>query len=157
MSLGDITTVNINLLQSGLQHNVIPNQAEACIDMRIAPSVDLEKFEKQVYNWVEEEGGTIETIQKSKSNNVTLLTKENEWWQKLLFVAEKRNISLEPEIFPAATDARYIRQLGLPALGISPFRHTPVLLHDHDEYLKDDIFLEGIAFYTDLIDSFTQF
>jgi aminoacylase len=40
---------------------------------------------------------------------------------------------LEPQIFPAATDSRYLRQLGVPALGFSPMRHTPVLLHDNDE------------------------
>ncbi|RHZ71213.1 hypothetical protein Glove_261g28 [Diversispora epigaea] len=61
------------------------------------------------------------------------------------------NISIEPEIFPAATDSRYLRKLGIPALGISYLKNTPILLHDHDERINENLFLEGIEFYTDLI------
>jgi hypothetical protein len=38
-----------------------------------------------------------------------------------------------PEIFPASTDARYFRELGIPAFGFSPMANTPILLHDHNE------------------------
>ena len=39
----------------------------------------------------------------------------------------------------------------VPCLGISPFRFTPILLHDHDEYVTEDRFMEGLTFYTDLV------
>jgi hypothetical protein len=39
----------------------------------------------------------------------------------------------KPEVFPASTDARYFRKIGLPAFGFSPMENTPVLLHDHNE------------------------
>jgi aminoacylase len=39
----------------------------------------------------------------------------------------------KPEVFPASTDARYFRKIGLPAFGFSPMANTPVLLHDHNE------------------------
>lgn len=29
--------------------------------------------------------------------------------------------------------------------------HTPLLLHDHNEYLNKDIFLKGITIYQELI------
>jgi aminoacylase len=67
-----------------------------------------------------------------------------------------RNIPLETEIFPAATDARYVRSLGIPALGISPMRHTPVLLHDHDEYLNENVFLDGIKWYCEVISALSS-
>lgn len=62
-----------------------------------------------------------------------------------------RNIQLKSQIFAAATDSRYIRELNIPALGFSPINNTPVLLHDHNEYLNRDVFLRGIEIYCKLI------
>jgi aminoacylase len=36
-------------------------------------------------------------------------------------------------------------------LGFTPICNTPVLLHDHDEYLSEDIFLRGLRIYTHII------
>ncbi|KAJ8952137.1 hypothetical protein NQ318_018473 [Aromia moschata] len=48
-----------------------------------------------------------------------------------------RGLKLKPQVFPGGTDSRYVRSLGLPAIGFSPINNTPVLLHDHDEYLDE--------------------
>lgn len=151
LTIGDVTSVNITMLKAGVQANVVPDAAEACVDMRVAPSVDLKKLSAQIHSWAEQEGATLEFIQQFWSNRCTPLTKDNLWWQGLQEVASEKGIRLEPEIFPAATDSRYVRQAGYDALGISPFRFTPVLLHNHDEFLNDKIFLEGIEFYKDLL------
>ena len=58
---------------------------------------------------------------------------------------------LELEIFPAATDGRYLKLAGVPGLGFSPMNHTPILLHDHNEFLNERVYLEGIAIYEDVI------
>lgn len=42
-------------------------------------------------------------------------------------------------------------QIGIPALGFSPMMYTPVLLHDHDEYLNENTFLNGINIYYNII------
>lgn len=60
-------------------------------------------------------------------------------------------VEVEPEIFPASTDSRFLRELGIPALGFSPMRNTPILLHDHNEYIDERVFLEGIGVYEHLI------
>lgn len=92
-------------------------------------------------------------------------------------------MKLKCEIFPAATDSRYIRavsidvfptgtwpvthflwpcfltvaspsnifQAGRPAIGFSPMNYTPVLLHDHNEFLNEQVFLRGIEIYAHLI------
>lgn len=60
-------------------------------------------------------------------------------------------VDVEPEIFPASTDSRFIRELGIPALGFSPMRNTPILLHDHNEYIDQSVFLDGIGVYERLI------
>lgn len=42
-------------------------------------------------------------------------------------------------------------QLGIPALGFSAMNHTPILLHDHNEFLNERVFLRGIGIYEDII------
>ena len=60
-------------------------------------------------------------------------------------------VHVEPEIFPAATDSCFFRELGIPALGFSPMRNTPILLHDHNEYIDISVFVEGISVYERVI------
>lgn len=42
-------------------------------------------------------------------------------------------------------------QAGCPAIGFSPMNNTPVLLHDHNEFLNKDVFLKGIDIYAAII------
>ena len=62
-----------------------------------------------------------------------------------------RNLKLDVQVFPGATDIRYLRDVGIPALGFSPINNTPVLLHDNDEFLNEKTFLKGITIYEALI------
>lgn len=65
---------------------------------------------------------------------LTAIDRSNPWWNLLEEAVRNANGKLEtPEIFPASTDARYFRNLGLPAIGFSPIANTPSLLHDHNE------------------------
>lgn len=65
---------------------------------------------------------------------MTRTDESNPWWpafmQAIAAVGGKLG---KPEILPSTTDSRYIRQLGIPALGFSPMTNTPILLHDHNE------------------------
>ncbi|KAL2915548.1 adenylate cyclase [Polyrhizophydium stewartii] len=151
LRLGDVTTTNITLMNAGVQFNVVPEEAWAGVDMRVAPSVNLTTFREQVVQWGAEEGTTIEFVQAFMSNAATPLNDGNLWWQKIRSVAEQRGVELDPEIFPAATDSRFLRKIGLPAIGISCIRNTPVLLHDHNEYLNEKLLIEGVEFYAQLI------
>ena len=62
-------------------------------------------------------------------------------------------MTVKPQIFPAGTDSRYLRELGIPAIGFSPMNNTPILLHDHNEFLNENVFLEGINIFTDIIEN----
>lgn len=60
---------------------------------------------------------------------------------------QKLGVPVEAEVFPAATDSRFIRRLGIPAFGFSPMNKTEILLHEHNESLHKDTFLRGIDVY----------
>ena len=62
--------------------------------------------------------------------------------KSILFICRKLNTS--KEIFPAATDSRFLREKGIPAFGFTPLNNTPILLHDHNEFINDKVFLRGI-------------
>jgi aminoacylase len=75
---------------------------------------------------------------------------------------DRLGIEVEPEIFPAATDSRYFRLKDTPCFGFSPISNTPVLLHDHNEFLNSQVgvflcllrfqvFLDGIAVFEAVI------
>lgn len=55
------------------------------------------------------------------------------------------------KVFPGGTDSRYIRSVGIPAIGFSPMNNTPILLHDHDEFLHAAVYLRGIEIYQKII------
>merc|ERR1712151_733319 len=58
---------------------------------------------------------------------------------------------VEREIFPAGTDSRFLREIGVPSIGFSPMAETPILLHEHNEALSVATFLRGIAVYERII------
>ena len=62
-------------------------------------------------------------------------------------------MKVRPQIFPAGTDSRYLRELGIPAIGFSPMNNTPILLHDHNEFLNETVFLKGIDIFEDIIEN----
>uniref|UniRef100_A0A667G7F7 N-acyl-aliphatic-L-amino acid amidohydrolase n=1 Tax=Lynx canadensis TaxID=61383 RepID=A0A667G7F7_LYNCA len=110
-------------------------------------------FEEQLQGWCQAagEGVTFEFIQKWTESRVTSTNDSDPWWAAFSGVFKDMNLTLEPEIFPAATDSRYLRAVGVPALGFSPMNCTPVLLHDHDERLHEAVFLRGVDIYTRLL------
>ncbi|EGG24895.1 N-acyl-L-amino-acid amidohydrolase [Cavenderia fasciculata] len=157
--LGDVTTLNLTVLKAGVgegpfpnySYNVIPTKAEAGFDIRIPPTVNLEDFLKQIREWTSEEGLSFEFANYTAKNEMTGVTDDNTWWKTFKQSAENIGIKLVPEIFPAATDSRFIRNLGIPAFGFSPINNTPILLHDHNEFLNEKTFIRGLDIYEQIL------
>ena len=87
-----------------------------------------------------------------KTNKKMSLIHDNYPWFEAISIAVKRHkIEIEPKIFPAGTDCAFIRNAGIPAFGFSPMPNTPVLLHDHNEFLNEKVFMNGIDIFVDVI------
>lgn len=160
LKLGDVTTVNINMIKGGAfaadgqswQTNIIPSNAKAAIDMRIAPTVDLAKFELELHENAHKHRINLNILQCMRQNPVTSTDPEQSlWWKTFIDVCKDEKIKPQVAVFPAATDSRFLRAKGIPAIGFSPMNNTPVLLHDHNEYLNEKIFLRGIDFFVTLV------
>lgn len=152
-TLGDVTTVNMTMVKGGVAYNVVPAEMDVSFDLRIPPTVDLQEFEKQIKTWCKEAGEdvTYKFAQKHMDQSTTSTEESDPWWQAFSSTCKAMNMTLIKEIFPAATDSRFIRELGLPAIGFSPMNVTPILLHDHNEYLNEGVFLQGIQVYERLL------
>uniref|UniRef100_A0A8C2WYL9 N-acyl-aliphatic-L-amino acid amidohydrolase n=1 Tax=Cyclopterus lumpus TaxID=8103 RepID=A0A8C2WYL9_CYCLU len=152
-TLGDVTTVNMTMVKGGVAYNVIPADMDVSFDLRIPPKVNLQEFERQIKKWCTEAGEdvTYKFAQKSMNQKLTSTAENDPWWSAFSAACKAMNLTLEKEIFPAATDSRFIRAVGIPAIGFSPMNRTPILLHDHNEYLNERVFLKGISVFERLI------
>ncbi len=98
---------------------------------------------------------TIEIVNGELENPVTSPT--NPFVQQMVRLLETElHQKTQLEIFPASTDARFVRGKQIPVIGFSPMQLTPVLLHDHNEYLNDQVYLKGVYLYTRIIQSLSQ-
>ncbi len=115
LTLGDVTTVNLTFMSGGVQMNVVPNEFTVGFDIRITPTTPLKKFEAMLDQWMEEAGGGIDVKYEQKFTDQTLtsVAEEDPWYQAFMRAANKNNLKIEPRIFPAGTDSRYLREASL--------------------------------------------
>ena len=83
---------------------------------------------------------------------MTSVDAKNPWFQALMKGAKKyQDLEIVTRIFPASSDSSYLRNVGIPSYGFSPMPNTPILLHDHNEFLNENVFLRGIEIFCDVI------
>ncbi|XP_071485723.1 aminoacylase-1-like [Diadema antillarum] len=150
--LGDIQTVNLTRMSGGVANNVVPIELRLRFDLRLSPWQTPEYLEKKIEEMVAAggDGVSFEWLRKGVCFT-TPLEDSNAWWMAFKKACDEEKLELEKEIFPAATDSCYIRALGIPCLGFSPISNTKILLHDHNEFLNENVFLRGIAIYESII------
>ncbi|OLY84192.1 Aminoacylase-1 [Smittium mucronatum] len=150
-NLGFVTTVNLNIINGGVQVNVVPDNFQAEFDIRVSPDTDLEEFNLWLKGLAEKYDSEIEYPHEVVRSGVSDIGPSNKFYHKMVEVLDAKELKIINAIFPAATDSRYLRAAGIPAIGISPLRNIPVLLHVHNEYVTESLFMEGVDIYTDLI------
>ncbi|CAH1395706.1 unnamed protein product [Nezara viridula] len=153
LHLGDITTINLTRLEGGLQNNVIPPELIVGFDIRIAADGNHEELEKWIYDVCKKAGEGVypEFIHKNPKVPTTLLTNESPYWSAMESTLKDLGLKYCTLNCPGGTDARFVRGLGIPAVGFSSFNLTPIRLHANDEFLNKNIFLTGISIYEKLI------
>ena len=153
VTVSEVNTLNIGMIQGGVQPNVVPSELKVTIDCRIKHEEDFEEFKDMLHMWVEQAGGGhVDIINQSNNEKASSTEASDKWWSAIVGACDKHSVELVPQIFPANTDSRFLRSLGLPAYGFSPINKTPVLLHDHDEFLGVQTFLRGIQILQEVVE-----
>jgi aminoacylase len=168
-TLGDVTSLNITTLQAGVAvgdtfaFNVVPSSAKCTLDIRISPHMKPQEMKDLLDTWCLEcskapvQGSKVTWKPVGDYNNAmthatTSTDREiNPWYAAFCDALQGMGYEISPLVFPAATDSRFLRALGIRALGFSPMRNTEILLHEHDEYILETNFLEGLTIYVNLI------
>lgn len=168
----DVVSVNPVYLKAGIPSsdgfvmNIQPSEAEAGFDIRFSPTTDPDLLKKKIADeWAPASRNmTFEITEKGPLRDylgrplMTATNDSNPWWSIFKEAVEEAGGKLsKPEILASTTDARFIRQMGIPTLGFSPMKNTPILLHDHNEFLKDTVYLEGIKVYVSIIKSLSSY
>ncbi|PIO55943.1 hypothetical protein TELCIR_22666 [Teladorsagia circumcincta] len=112
-------------------------------------------MEERIASWCTKAGPdvTFEYILKTEISAVTPTNGDDPFWSAFKKSLEDEKCKFEKEIFTGATDSRFVRELGYRSIGFSPMINTPSLLHDHNEYLNEAVFLRGVEIYETLIDN----
>lgn len=151
---------------TGFVMNMQPSEVEAGFDLRLPPTVDPDQMRRRIAEeWAPSwRNLTYEIMEKGSLRDnmgrplITATDDSNPWWIIFKQAIEAAGGKLaKPEILASTTDARFMRQRGIPTLGFSPMKNTPILLHDHNEFLKDTVYLEGIQVYVHIIRSLSSF
>ncbi|XP_055855884.1 aminoacylase-1-like [Episyrphus balteatus] len=153
LEIGDVTSINLTKINGGVQSNVVPSLIVAVFDVRVSLDVDHDEFDKMIQTWCKEAGGGVEVVYEIKEPKVeaTKLDSSNIFWTAFKSVFDELDLKTKELVCPAGTDSRYLRELGIPALGFSPMQFTIPTLHAHDEYLKAETYLNGIEIYKKLV------
>lgn len=170
ISMGDVTSLNVTALEAGVKggdsfvYNCVPPEARCAMDIRISPHTEPKEIKDMLDGWCKECSASEEDGHKVTWNYIegwaegtmthavtSLDTEVNPWYGVFGSAMEEMGLKFNPEVFPAATDSRFLRLLGVRALGFSPMRNSEIMLHENDEYLDEEVFLEGIGVYVHLI------
>jgi acetylornithine deacetylase/succinyl-diaminopimelate desuccinylase-like protein len=127
-----IDTVQVTVLQGGDRINVVPDTAQARLDIRLLPDTDEPAFLAEVERLL---GKGIEVKVLLSSPPAAPSPASGR-----LYEAVKRALAPEgpvvPTMIPGITDSRFFRQRGIPAYGLSPFEIRPedaLGIHGPDE------------------------
>ncbi|KAJ7290862.1 hypothetical protein O6H91_21G044100 [Diphasiastrum complanatum] len=168
-TLADVVSVNPVFLKAGTPTptgfvmNVQPSEAEAGFDIRLPPFADRKAIERRIADeWAPPlRNMTYKFILKSGGEgNASAIAAESSklWWKLFETALAKAGVKFsKPEIIYGTTDARYVRDQGVPALGFSPIANTISLLHNHNEYLNMKEFLKGIKVYEEILRIFANY
>jgi aminoacylase len=158
-------------------YNCVPPVATMSLDIRISPHTEPAEIGAMLDQWCQEcskditgasgtgaAAGVVSKVewsfiggQGNKGNDMqghaTTSTdaSQNPWYAVFSDAMVHMGCKMEPQVFPAATDSRFLRALGIRALGFSPMRNTEIMLHENDEYIPENTYLEGIGVYVGLI------
>lgn len=159
--LGHFTTVNLTRIDGGELLNVLPREIIAYFDMRIGVDTKLIPIYDEINRWaIAANGGnkapmtdknsvTVEWIKRSPKSEDTDL--RNDMCMKFFTFLQDNNVPYALTVAPGSTDARWLRDEGIPVLGFTPIKMTPPLLHGNNEYIYKKQFLTNIDLMTNLI------
>lgn len=113
-------TLSITVLRAGSKENIIPNRAEATLDIRLLPDRDPAVFLKNLEKMIDDERVEIDIVQYPEE--ATISDVNAEFYQTLKSVLKElvpESITT-PMLTPGTTDSCFFRRKGINCYGLFP-------------------------------------
>jgi acetylornithine deacetylase/succinyl-diaminopimelate desuccinylase-like protein len=132
-------TLSITVLQAGGKENVIPERAEATLDIRLLPDRDPDEFMAALRALIDDARVEIEVIQYPQPASVS--NAGTEFFRTLADVLHEQvpGCVVTPMLTPGTTDSCFFRRKGVNSYGLFPAIITPTELarfHGIDERIS---------------------
>lgn len=152
---GQLLSLNITYLQAGSNatFNVVPEKAEAMIDIRIPPTMSFQ----EVREFLDEQLKAFPTISYEIKAMATEeskpISEQAPLYKALQTTCQKFGSQTEPHYFEASSDLRFYRSLGIEGVGFTPFT-TPDNIHGTNETLPISDLIRGKEIMVNFLQSF---
>ena len=147
------TTIAPTIFQAGEQHNALPEQAKAIINIRVMPAESLDSVKEYIEKVIDDP-----EIQVTISGNEATKVSSTDGWEFEAIQKAARNVYHDALIAPylmfAGSDARHYE-----TVSDNTYRFLPVLItsedlnrmHGTNEHIRVENFISAIKFYAELI------
>ncbi|MHA1710054.1 MAG: M20 family metallopeptidase [Candidatus Baldrarchaeia archaeon] len=125
-------SVNVGVVRGGTKVNVVPEYAEAEIDVRVPPSVSLEEAISLLRDRIKSMGVTgveLELMATSEPSYQDVSHPFVNFVRRCVEEVTGRSVPLI--MMPWSTDARYIRNLGIPTVMLGPLNESPHMANEY--------------------------
>ncbi len=145
-------TVSPNVLRAGIKANMIPDHAEAEVDVRALPGMDRTMVDQVLRKLMGAPSDRLDLIPVADFP-AHFSDRANTLWEAVAAAVETQTGSrqLLPLVTPATTDARFFRSRGAVAYGVGHFDERMsfaeflALFHGHDERVSVDSFEQTVS------------
>ncbi len=146
-------TVCLTVLQGGSKANVIPSESTSVLDCRLLPGSSKEEFLQEIKKRLGEE---IEVEVISESDSLPPSPTDTELFRAIEKFAGQNDPGCPtvPFLLAGATDSRFLREKGIIAYDLSPFRLTQkdlLLMHGNNERIAVKNLRFGMKMMVDII------
>jgi len=152
-------TLSITVLRAGEKENMIPDRAEATLDIRLLPDIDPQGFLEQLKQLIADDRVRIEIIQLPEPAATSDF--KSEFYRSLTRVIH--NLAPEsittPMLSPGTTDSCFFRRKGVDCYGFFPAIVTPDELtrfHGIDERISIDNLRLGTQMIFEVLSEMVQ-
>lgn len=152
-------TLSITVLRAGGKENIIPDRAEATLDVRLLPDRDPQAFLDELKHRIDDPRVEIEPILSPEAAKISRTN--SEFFETLSGVLRElvpQGISV-PILTPGTTDSCFFRRKGVNAYGLFPAVITPGELarfHGIDERISLDNLRLGTEIIYRVLEKMTQ-
>lgn len=148
------TTRAVTELRAGHAANALPEQAEATVNVRIAPWSSVAESVAEVRTAIDDESVAIEVLQPSEPSPVSPVSGAA-WSDLVAAIGEIHpGLLVSPYVMVQASDARFFTAISEHVYRFAPFRLSAEersCLHAKDERIRVSAFLEGVRTYEALL------